>query len=312
MQNDVFVDRNIGPAALRGEFNLDNDHLLVHSIFGPTFQGEMPLAGQLAIFIRLAGCNRGAKQGNCGVQCDTNFRLNEATRMSVLQTVAQVIHDGDPVAVKLVVISGGEPLMQPAIVPLMLELQRVGYVVQVESNGDFDLLLPSEVIVVISPKAYQLGSIDDTRTWGFKPLVYQHHISAFRCVVTADARLPHYTVPSYAERLARQQQIPIYLSPMTVYRAGQLPTSYTIKDKDGIILAQGEIQRPASSFDERERWLNEQSYLAYLGWYDPHNIINRIQTGINYQRAVKLALEMNATGIDTRLSMQTHLFFGVP
>lgn len=128
--------------------------LRVHSIFGPTIQGEGPLAGHPAVFVRLAGCNLQCPQ------CDTEYTGSELSRFPVMtqEIMARVrrIHPGPT----LVVISGGEPFRQN-ISSLCHALLDEDYQVQVETNGT---LPPSfgfpagnytqtGAWVVVSPKA---------------------------------------------------------------------------------------------------------------------------------------------------------------
>lgn len=125
---------------------LRTDTLEVHSIFY-TIQGEGPLSGHPAIFVRLAGCNLQCPQ------CDTAYTGPGVRRMTpsgVLQEV-QRLHAGP----RLVVITGGEPLRQPyALGLLTVELADADYEVQIETNGA--LPMPEQVApgtwVVVSPK----------------------------------------------------------------------------------------------------------------------------------------------------------------
>jgi 7-carboxy-7-deazaguanine synthase len=108
--------------------------LLVAELFGPTLQGEGPSVGQRALFIRLSGCNL-----DCS-WCDTPYtwdwtRFDQAAESSEM-TVAEVVgwvraRDGD-----LVVITGGEPLMQRgSLVPLVAALHGLGRRMEIETDG---------------------------------------------------------------------------------------------------------------------------------------------------------------------------------
>lgn len=123
------------------------DILEVKHIF-PTMQGEGPFAGAPAVFVRLGGCNLA-----CGF-CDTEFE--DYTAMPLGDILAQVreLAAGNtayPVATRLVVITGGEPLRQP-IAPLCGALLEAGFHVQVETNGTLYRELPEGVHIVCSPK----------------------------------------------------------------------------------------------------------------------------------------------------------------
>jgi 7-cyano-7-deazaguanosine (preQ0) biosynthesis protein QueE len=111
--------------------------LRVAELFGPTLQGEGSSAGQRAVFVRLSGCNL-----DCNF-CDTPFTWDwtrfeqtaesrpmsvEAVRLWVLQ------RDAD-----LVVISGGEPLIQHRrLLPLVSALHAAGRRIEIETNGTID------------------------------------------------------------------------------------------------------------------------------------------------------------------------------
>lgn len=128
--------------------------LRVHSIFGPTIQGEGPLCGHPAVFVRLAGCNLQCPH------CDTVYTGSELARfpIQVQEVMARVrrIHVG-PI---LVVISGGEPFRQN-ISSLCHALLDEDYKVQIETNGTLpppfgfpagNYMQPG-AWVVVSPKA---------------------------------------------------------------------------------------------------------------------------------------------------------------
>jgi organic radical activating enzyme len=129
--------------------------LRVAEVFGPTFQGEGPSAGTPAMFIRLWGCNL-----DCG-WCDTPYTWDTTGRLGVAYdratestdiTVDDLVDRMEDVP--LVVITGGEPLLQSsALTVLIFELVEAGYQVEVETNGTrppLDPLVP--VDYRISPK----------------------------------------------------------------------------------------------------------------------------------------------------------------
>lgn len=123
----------------------------VHSIFY-TIQGEGPYTGRPAIFIRLAGCNL-----QC-VGCDTDYTSGRHW-MSLLSINEKVVEKAlDNISYltpyPLAVITGGEPFRQD-ITPLVKELNRVGFPVQVETNGTLPIpkgLLDTQCEIVVSPK----------------------------------------------------------------------------------------------------------------------------------------------------------------
>ena len=116
----------------------DNPKLLEVTEIFDTIQGEGPLSGYPATFVRLAGCNL-----QC-TWCDTIY--NTVDYLTPADIVARVNH-------KIVVITGGEPFRQN-IYQLCRELGNAGHTVQIETNGTIcppDHQLRFDVIV-ISPK----------------------------------------------------------------------------------------------------------------------------------------------------------------
>lgn len=113
---------NIQPIEKRDHSS--DSSLEVHSVFY-TIQGEGPLTGHPAIFVRLAGCNL-----QCPL-CDTDY-TSKRERMSPEALVKRVrnLHPGP----RLVVITGGEPFRQDITLFVLLLLDE-DYQVQIETNG---------------------------------------------------------------------------------------------------------------------------------------------------------------------------------
>jgi len=115
-----------GKNAVSGSFNESGERLLVNEMFY-TIQGEGPDAGRTAIFVRLSKCNL-----RCYF-CDTEFETG--TEYELAEVVMKVMELAKPhKGCKLVVITGGEPLLQN-IVPLVQRLNRLGFAVSVETAG---------------------------------------------------------------------------------------------------------------------------------------------------------------------------------
>jgi 7-carboxy-7-deazaguanine synthase len=115
--------------------------LRVSEIFGPTLQGEGPSAGQLAAFARLGMCNL-----DC-CWCDTpytwdrrRFDLDAGLRWTSAGNVWQEVA---ATRAGLLVITGGEPLIQQAALgPLLDAAGRAGWRVEIETNGTIRPLPP--------------------------------------------------------------------------------------------------------------------------------------------------------------------------
>jgi 7-carboxy-7-deazaguanine synthase len=100
---------------------------IFHSI-----QGEGTRAGRPCTFVRLQGCKL-----RC-VWCDTPYALDHrkgGTQMTREEILAEI----ERIGCRFVEFTGGEPLEQVDVVPLMAELCDMGYEVAVETGGHVDV-----------------------------------------------------------------------------------------------------------------------------------------------------------------------------
>lgn len=112
-----------------------------------SLQGEGRWAGRAAIFIRLSGCNL-----KCPF-CDTDF--SQSREMNPWEIMGEVMKFAYKTEIlPLVVITGGEPTLQPCDQLIKL-LHNVNFVVAMESNGTRKIPQTLDWIT-ISPKEYWL------------------------------------------------------------------------------------------------------------------------------------------------------------
>jgi len=108
-----------------------------------SIQGESSFTGIPCVFIRLTGCNL-----RC-TYCDTEYAFYEGNSMTLREVVSTVQGFG----LKHVEITGGEPLMQKDVFPLMEELLSKGYRVLLETGGSISLKnVPPGVIRIMDFK----------------------------------------------------------------------------------------------------------------------------------------------------------------
>ncbi len=106
--------------------------LKINEIFF-SIQGESTRAGLPCVFVRLTGCHL-----RCGY-CDTEYAFHEGSKKSLDEIIAEVHRLAGPC--RLVEITGGEPLLQANVHPLMSRLADLGYTVLIETSGACDISL---------------------------------------------------------------------------------------------------------------------------------------------------------------------------
>lgn len=167
--------------------------LVVAEVFGPTVQGEGPSTGRAAAFVRLGRCNLACRW------CDTPYTWDwahhdpaeELTTMAVADVVAAV----EAMGAGLLVVTGGEPLLQQRHLPPLLEAARArGWEVEVETAGT---VAPTAAVAGlvdrfnVSPKLANSGMALERR---YRPDVLRAFRAggraAFKFVVADPAELP--------------------------------------------------------------------------------------------------------------------------
>jgi len=104
------------------------DTLVINEIFH-SLQGESSYAGLPCVFVRLTACNL-----RCS-WCDTTYSFHEGQPMRLGDVIVKVLEFNCP----LVEITGGEPLLQPNVFPLMARLCDLGKQVLLETSGSVDV-----------------------------------------------------------------------------------------------------------------------------------------------------------------------------
>lgn len=102
--------------------------MIVHEIFY-SIQGESTRTGMRCVFVRLTGCLQ-----RC-VYCDTTEAFHGGKRMSLDEVAREIEKYG----CRFVTITGGEPLLQEEVYPLMARLADGGYTLQLETGGSIDV-----------------------------------------------------------------------------------------------------------------------------------------------------------------------------
>jgi 7-carboxy-7-deazaguanine synthase len=169
--------------------------LLLSEVFGPTLQGEGPSQGRRAAFVRLGLCNL-----DC-TWCDTPYTWDWSGKNGPRQDRGALYHSEAAdlaeqlrlLRVPLVVITGGEPMLQQtALGPLVRLLAESRVDVEIETNGtlpatDFDVSAHARFNV--SPKLSGSG-VEPQRALNPEVLSdYERRHAAFKFVVSELAEL---------------------------------------------------------------------------------------------------------------------------
>jgi len=176
-----------------------------------TLQGEGPFSGLPAVFVRLAKCNLA-----CSF-CDTYFdsgdwltfdRLNDHLGDLVFET---------PLEAKdyVLVITGGEPLLQKELGEWLETQVGLWRNIQIESNGTLLQPLPDDVHLVVSPKCMEKRGVA-TRYLTPRDEVLER-ADSLKFVMCADPSSPYSSIPDWALDWNLSSPGDVFVSPMNVY-----------------------------------------------------------------------------------------------
>ena len=124
-------------------------------------QGESTHVGRPCVFVRLTGCNL-----RC-TWCDSVFTFTGGS----WRPVAEVVAEAHAYGIKVVEVTGGEPLVQKAAVPLMEALVALGHVVLLETSGSRSIAaVPDAVHIILDLKPPDSGEVEQN-LWSNLPLL---------------------------------------------------------------------------------------------------------------------------------------------
>ena len=116
--------------------------LIINEIFH-SIQGESTYAGAPCVFVRLTACDL-----RC-TWCDTPYAFTEGRK----RTVAEVVEEVAAFRCPLVEVTGGEPLLQEDVYPLLSALRDRGLTVLLETGGHIGVeRVPDGVVKIIDVK----------------------------------------------------------------------------------------------------------------------------------------------------------------
>lgn len=139
-----------------------------------SLQGESNTIGLPTVFIRLTGCPL-----RC-VYCDTAYAFSGGEKKTLPEIIAQVDH----FQAKYITVTGGEPLAQPACLPLMTALIDKGYLVSLETSGALDIsAVDQRVVKVMDLKTPSSGELSKNR---YENIAYLEAKDQLKFVIGSD------------------------------------------------------------------------------------------------------------------------------
>jgi 7-carboxy-7-deazaguanine synthase len=124
--------------------------LVIHEIYR-SLQGESTFAGLPCVFVRLTACHLRCRY------CDTPHAFMEGEALSLDEVLARALALED----RLVEITGGEPLLQPEVYPLMRRLADAGRTVLLETSGAIDTTpVDPRVRIILDIKTPGSGEVE--------------------------------------------------------------------------------------------------------------------------------------------------------
>lgn len=122
---------------------------MLHEIYA-SVQGESSFVGLPCIFVRTTACHL-----RCNY-CDTRQAFANGAPWELADIVTRI----DSLGPKLVLITGGEPLLQPNVLPLMSQLCDAGYTVCIETSGALDIApIDLRVVRIVDIKTPGSGEV---------------------------------------------------------------------------------------------------------------------------------------------------------
>ncbi len=179
---------DLGCSTAQAERMDHKDSLKINEIFY-SIQGESSWVGFPTTFVRTSGCHL-----RC-TYCDTTYAYHEGDFLALTEILARVA----AFATKYVCVTGGEPLLQPAIYDLLRNLCDSGYNVSLETSGDKDCSrVDPRVKKVIDVKTPDSG---EPKAFDPRNLKFADASTEFKFVICSSRDF------EWAERFARENNL---------------------------------------------------------------------------------------------------------
>jgi organic radical activating enzyme len=182
----------------------------------------------------------------------------------------------------VLVMTGGEPLLQENISQFMTGMLPIFKAVQVESNGIPDTVVPAGVTLVCSPKCMEKNGV---ATKYFSPSkTILDRADCLKFVMSADEGSPYHSVPEWAHEWKERTGKDIYCSPMNIYNSFPQQIKLLRAEKGVITMAE------RSTVDE------------VISWWEP-GLLDMAKNEANHRYVGQYCMQHGF-----KMQMQMHLF----
>ncbi len=194
----------------------DKEKILVHEIYA-SIQGESTFSGELCTFVRTTACHL-----RC-TYCDTEHAFYQGVEKSI-DEIKQAIDD---IGIKLVEITGGEPLLQKPVTELMRQLCDEGYQVLLETSGAVSIAsVDKRVHIILDIKTPGSGEVE-RNIWSNIDLLWP--LCEIKFVIC------HEEDYEFAKKIIEEHHLPekgkILMSPEAQKMSGKKLAEWMIRDK---------------------------------------------------------------------------------
>lgn len=269
-----------------------------------TIQGEGPYASRVAYFIRLTHCSLACSwcdaffdegdwmtfqeiEEDIEAQIDKYFNgdVPEYARhkFQVNEDLTETLYKKRDM---VLVLTGGEPMLQKNIGPFLERMNRRFRHTQIESNGTYLTEIPRTTTLVVSPKCSEKNG---------KPVRYLkpradvlNRADVLKFVVSADPDSKYHEIPKWAHEWNQTTGRDIYISPMNIYN--DLPQ----KAKD--------VRDGRNRIDIADRSTADE----ILSFWEP-GLLNMTENQKNHEYAAQLVIKHGFV-----LNLQQHLYVSAP
>lgn len=154
-----------------------------------SIQGETTYAGLPTVFVRTTGCNL-----RCAY-CDTTYSYYEGSFLELSDILEKI----KSYKTKYVCITGGEPLLQKEVLPLMKQLCDDGFQVSLETSGSKSLeLVDPRVKSILDVKTPDSGAAD---SFFMDNLKFANSLTEFKFVICSEKDF------EWSEQFCRQHDL---------------------------------------------------------------------------------------------------------